>query len=182
MHRAQVWLPIAIVVGCSGGNTPVELDASSDAPTDASAAIDAPLALDGPPMTTCQAGGNSTVMVDLGTNALPLHYSSAWWNRGNASKACWKINVVLSTQAVLTDPYLFDPNAIELSFGAVPVIGVNAVQVHVHSPDRYFAGVVTLSTTPDADVVGTIDAADSLLTVTGMFTAARCEAIFDPCI
>lgn len=174
---ATAALAALALLGCGGPDEhladarPVTLDAP---------AVDA--TVDAAPGVACAAGGVATVMVDLGGDAQPRPYVAAWFNHGHGTKACFAIDVVLSTQAFVEDSYLADPHLLELTFAAAPVLGANPIQLHLHQPDQFLSGTATLTTVSATEVAGTVTATAGALTITGGFTAPPCLAIFDPCI
>ncbi len=170
-------LTFALVAGslCAcGGGEPVEVDASP--------APDAVVEPDGTPGVACASGGAASVSLDLGGNSQPIDFVGAWWNTGHVTKSCFEISVALSTGDVLPDPYYGADGVLEIWFPTTPVEGDNTVQLHLHSPDTYLGGTVTLTTLTDTEVAGTVDATDGPRHATGAFTAPRCQAIFDPCL
>ena len=166
------------LAACSGGDEhlpPVAVDARV-----ADAAVDAPI--DAPPGMSCVAGGVATVELTDGTAADPRELVAAWFNHGHVTKACFEIDVVLSPRAFIAGDYLSNPEVVEVMFHAAPVLGANPVQVHVHRPDVYLGGTVTLTTLDDTTVAGSLAASAAPYTASGAFTAVRCTNIFDPCL
>ena len=167
-----------LVVGCGGADErvpPVVIDAAvSDAATDAGP--------DAPPGQACTGGGSAAVMVDLGGDAAPLAFVAGWFNHGHGTKACFEIDVALSTRAYVEDSYLTDPALLEVTFPSPPVLGANTVQLHLHQPDTFLGGTATLTALADGEVTGSLAATGGAITVTGTFTAVRCPGIFDPCL
>jgi hypothetical protein len=173
-----------LAFGCSGGDgSSMAIDARSDGGSvDAVAPTDATQDLDGRSEISCTAGGASTVTVDLGGDAAPIAYPSAWWNHGHVSKACFQIDVVLSRDPTIVGSYFTDPRVLEVQFGSAPTVGANPVQVHLHSPDTWMSGTVELSTASTTEYAGFVSATSGLIRVDGSFTASQCAAIFDPCL
>lgn len=163
------------LAACGGGDDAVTIDAAAE--TDAE-----PAGPDATPGVACASGGEATVSYDPGGNAAPVDFVAAWWDTGHLSKSCFEISVALSTTDTLPDPYYGAAGVLEVWFFTEPVLGENAVQAHLHDPDTYIGGTVTLTTLSDTEVAGTLDANDGPRSVIGTFSAARCAAIFDPCI
>ena len=176
--RLLVSCVVTALAGCSGPDERRPIDA---APRPDAVTVDAS-ASDAPPGLACVDGGAAAVTVDLGGDAAPLQFTTAWWNRGNTSKACFKIDVVLSTGTTVADPYLSDPQVLELVFPFEPALGANQVQLHLHQPDQFLGGTATVTALDDVEVVGSVTATAGAVMVTGAFTARRCLGIFDPCI
>jgi hypothetical protein len=172
-----VALAAAPVCAC-GGTDEVEGDLVVDAraePADAAAP-------DATPGVSCASGGAASVTFDLGGDSEPMTFGAAWWNTGHVTKSCFEISVALSATDVLPDPYYGAAGVLEVWFPTAPVLGENTVQLHLHAPDTYLGGTVTLTTLSDTAVEGTIDATSGSTTATGAFAAVRCQAIYDPCI
>lgn len=146
---------------------------SSDAAVDA--ALDA--GLDAPPGQACTGGGASTVMLDLGGDAAPRSFVAGWLNHGHVTKACFDLDVALSTRAYVEDTYLTDPELLEVTFHQPPVLGANTVQLHLHQPDLFFGGTATLTALTAGDVAGSLTATSGPVTVSGTFSATRCAGI-----
>ncbi|MCB9572851.1 MAG: hypothetical protein H6709_12260 [Kofleriaceae bacterium] len=138
--------------------------------------------LDATPGVACASGGAASVSVDLGDGSAATAYQAAWWNTGHVTKACFQIAVMLSTTTEVPDPYFGHAGLLEAWFTTPPALGDNAVSLHLYQPDAYVPATVTLTTLSDTEVAGSIDGGDGTLQVTGAFTAARCVAIYDPCI
>ena len=168
-------LALAAILGaCGGGTDPVAIDARTE-PADAAAP-------DATPGVACAGGGAADVTFDLGGNSEPIAFVAAWWNTGHVTKSCFEISVAFSTSEVLPAPYYGAAGVLEIWFPSAPVLGDNTVQLHLHDPDTYVGGTVTLTTLSDTDVAGTVDATDGPRHASGSFTAPRCVQIFDPCI
>jgi hypothetical protein len=170
--RPSPWLLVVVAFAACGGADEVLVDA----PGPDAAATDA---------TTdpvCTTSGTASVSLDLGTGAEPLAFSGAWWNTGHVTKACFEISVLLSTSAAFPQPYYGQEGVLEVWFGDAPALGTNNVQLHLHNPDTYLGGTVTLTTLTDTEVAGSIDATMGGTSASGSFSAVRCQAIFDPCI
>jgi hypothetical protein len=167
---------LVLAAACSGGGGATPIDAAPpvvDAGPDA-VSVDA--------VTAGSGGGAATVDVDLGTDPPPTRYAYAWWNHGHGSKACFAVDVVISTAATVDDGYVVDPAILEITFARPPVVGANAVQLHLHAPDRYLPGTATMAAVSATDLTGAVEGHDGALVISGDFTAVRCEAIYDPCI
>lgn len=163
---------------CGGGATDAIDGAAPDART-----VDAPIAtIDAPVGPTCTEGGDCTVVVDLGTDAERILFSHGWFNHGHETKACFAIDVVLSTRAAIEGSYLSDPQVLEISFAAEPVPGTNEVQLHLHTPDLRLRGFVEVLEVSADEISGIVDGVGSVESVRGKFVARRCENIIDPCI
>jgi hypothetical protein len=148
--------------------------------------VDAPvpdaIAPDATTDPVCGTGGASSVSLDLGTGAEPLAFAGAWWNTGHVTKACFEVSVLLATGPVFPQPYYGQEGVLEVWFPLAPALGANNVQLHLHNPDTYLGGTVTLTTLTDTDLAGSIDATMGGVSAAGSFTSVRCQAIFDPCI
>ena len=155
-------------------------------PVDAAPPVDAPSLdgrpIDGPRGPSCIDGGRAEVVVELGGGAEPRTFSHAWFNHGHETKACFAVDVVLSSVNSVEGSYLDDPLVLEVVFDAEPVLGTNEVRLHLHQPDVRLRGTVEVSSLLDNEVGGVISAVGAEERVTGMFTARRCAGVFDPCL
>lgn len=174
-HPVTVLVALALPACGLGGSGDDAVDVDARVPLDAAAP-------DARSTIACTGGGEASVSFDLGGNAAPLAFVSSWWNNGHDIKSCFDISVVLSTTDQVPFPYEGAEGVLEIWFTTDAALGDNTATLHLYQPDRYLSGTVTLTTLSDTDVAGTIDATDGASSVTGSFSAVRCQSIYDPCI